>query len=45
MQDQLWADQNFVAQSMEVADLLDRAPEDITARIVQVSREMSSPLM
>ena len=43
VQDQLWADQNFVAQSMELADLLDRAPEDITARIVQVSGEMSSP--
>ena len=43
VQDQLWADEGFVAQSMELAKLLDSPPEDITARIVQVSGEMSAP--
>ena len=36
VQDQLWADEGFMAKSLELAELLDDAPEDITARIVQV---------
>ena len=43
VQDQLWADEGFMAKSLELAELLDDAPEDITARIVQVSGEMSDP--
>ena len=43
VQDQLWADEGFMAKSLELAELLDDAPEDITARIVQVSGEMSAP--
>ena len=43
VQDQLWANEGFVAQSIEFAKLLDSPPEDITARIVQVNGEMSAP--
>ena len=43
VQDQLWADEGFMAKSLELAELLDDAPEDITARIVQVSGETSAP--
>ncbi len=43
VQDQLWSDEGFVAQSIEFAKLLDSPPEDITARIVQVDGEMSAP--
>ena len=32
-----------MAKSLQLAELLDDAPEDITARIVQVSGEMSAP--
>ncbi len=43
VQDQLWADQGFMAKSLLLAELLDDSPEDITARIVQVNGEMSAP--
>jgi len=43
VQDQLWANEGFVAQSIEFAKLLDSPPEDITARIVQVNGELSAP--
>ena len=43
VQDQLWANDAFMAQSLELAAMLESAPEDITARIVQVSGEMSAP--
>ena len=43
VQDQLWANEGFVAESIEFAKLLDSPPEDITARIVQVNGEMSAP--
>ena len=43
VQDQLWADEGFMAKSLQLAELLDDSPEDITARIVQVSGEMSAP--
>ena len=43
VQDQLWANDAFMAQSLELAEMLESAPEDITARIVQVSGEMIAP--